>query len=204
MISFLQQRKPLNSPWRWFSFLHVGGWGCDLQFIFKAPAVTHFPQKTVATPCLEPHILPSANQQKCGGEKYNSDTPFVLRVGEKHDTQKKKHAWLLYQYKVNTMKLALMVHQFGTLGEEQGRLLWWMCCLGVTVHSNKSQHFPPHTWSHLIGPWLVDAVTAAITWCQQSITGNQTCHPLPHIGNLHSVSACWVSRMRLVLSSKTT
>lgn len=56
-----------------------------------------------------------------GGGEYRPDTPFVLRVRKPWNTEE-RHAWLLYQYKVNVMKLVLMVHQFGTRGEERARL----------------------------------------------------------------------------------
>lgn len=67
---------------------------------------------------------PHSGTQKCGGEKISFWHPHLSWESGKRWNTEEKHAWLLYQYKVNVMKLALMVHQFGTPGEERGgRLL---------------------------------------------------------------------------------
>lgn len=87
------------------------------------------------------------------------------------------------------MKLGLMVHQFGTLGEERGRLPVMNVLFGHYCTQTQIPAF--HTPAHLIGPWLVGAVTAMATWCQRSTRGKQPRQPLPD-SETHSVSGCLV------------
>ncbi len=165
--------------------IHVSSRGLSDPFALQLSSkFDSFPTESSPDPPLGARILLPAERTSVG-EKYRSDTPFVLRVRKPWYTEE-KHAWLLYQYKVNVMKLVLMVHQFGTPGEERGRLpvmnvLFGHYCTQQQIPASHTgpPYWPPprrrsHCGGHMVSAEHQRKATASATpwqWNLQSVSG---------------------------------